>query len=347
MDFEDDETKRCRACYTFHTCCVAIILKVLSWAIQEQHEQRMKRGYSYSRPFERAAAMCGVSLSSLYRLRNEDKVRLGPGEAEERDRGMAMSAEDLAEIRPAIIELILAKKPLRLDTILMQLQANNPEWTWSRETLRKAMISIGITFQERIEWYYPRLREDEDNCLRRAKYLSYFFKYLAEGRTFNFFDETWFNKNMVEAFEWSDGSVEFDRGVPPGVGDRWIAMGCGNKESGWMRSLFKIWKGDSKIEDYHGNMDASLFESWVHEYTGIAKDRSVLVIDRASYHVMLTTETRRATTAMNRPSLAQWLIDHAVVDENGILYTAYVLLDKPGRSPSGRKLTGLSKLELY
>jgi hypothetical protein len=291
--------------------------------------------------------LCLVLRGPFYNMAGEESERLGPGEQAVRNRAMAMSNEDVAKIRPALIKLILLKQPRRLDSILAKIREDDPEWLWSRETLRKAMASIGIKYVKRKDWYYIRLREDEVNCLRRARYLQFFFKYEEDGRVFNWFDESWFNKNMVESCEWSDSSIDFDSGVPPGKGDRWIVMGCGSKEKGWQRETYKLWQGTSESEDYHGNMNAALFHLWVGEYTEEAEDASVLVIDRAPYHMMITDETRRATKAMTRLELGKWLLDHAAKDENDVLYTRAALLTTKGMGPSGRNQQGLSKSTLY
>jgi len=102
----------------FHTCCLVLISHVIHYCVSEKREGRKRIGISLNRPFERAAATLGISVSSIYRVRNEERERLRPGEPEERDRYMAMSDEDLNEIRQAIIKLIIDKKPVRLDSIL-------------------------------------------------------------------------------------------------------------------------------------------------------------------------------------------------------------------------------------
>lgn len=260
-----------------------------------------------------------------------------------------MTDDELNEIRPAIINLIMEKKPVRLGSILQELNKDK-DWKYGKETLRKAMLSLGIGFNLHKSFYYDRLREDPENCLRRAKYLKYFFQYVKEDRIMNFFDETWFNKNMVEKKEWSDGSAEFDRGVPSGKGDRWIVLGVGNNKTGWKRNLFKMWTADSsKGEDYHGNMDAAIFETFVKKYMeeAEAEDRSVLVIDRAPYHMQLTDETRRATKGMKRDDLADWIISHDVKDSSGFKYEKSSLLINETQTPKGRKQKGKSKQELY
>lgn len=322
-------------------------MNVCDWVRQEARDGHLKRDYGLNKPEARAAGMLGISMRSIYNLEHEEKERLAPGKVEERDRGMEMTEDNVAEIRPAINKLIIDKKPLRLDSILMQLRVTNPEWNWERETLRKAMASIGITWRKKKDWHYERLQEDEENCLRRAHYLKFFFKYHDEGRIFNFYDQTWFNKNMVENFEWGDGTVAFDRGVPSGIGDRWIAMGCGSKENGWQRKTFQIWRGDSTTADYHGNMNWDLFVKFVDSYLDEAEDNSVFVLDRATYHTELTDDTRRATKGMTRGALCTWLLDHDAKDERGVLYTEHDLLERKQKDPKGALRAGMVKSVLY
>jgi hypothetical protein len=293
--------------------------------------------------------MLGLSTETLHQIRQHGAERDSPGVAEVRNREMAMSVDDMALVRPAIIRLILDRKPVRLDSILLQIKSTTPAWTWGRTTLSKAMQALGITFRLTKDWHYDRLREDEANQLRRARYLKYYFKYKEEGRIFNYFDETWFNKNMVDLYEWSDGTLEMDRGLPSGKGDRWIVMGCGSKENGWMRELFKIWKGTSKDEDYHGNMNAEIFYDWTEKYFEYAEDKSVFVLDRAPYHTEFTDETRRATKSMTRPQLAAWLIAHNAEDENGELFDLHDLLEERQKQlPELKRMgKGKSKIDLY
>ena len=40
------------------SCCAKIILNVLEWVMNEQHQGRFLNGHSFSHPFERVAAMC-------------------------------------------------------------------------------------------------------------------------------------------------------------------------------------------------------------------------------------------------------------------------------------------------
>ena len=117
--------------------------------------------------------MLGLSTETLRQIRQHGAERDSPGVAEVRNREMAMSVDDMALVRPAIIRLILDRKPVRLDSILSQIKSTTPAWTWGRTTLSKAMQALGITFRLTKDWHYDRLREDEANQLRRARYLKY------------------------------------------------------------------------------------------------------------------------------------------------------------------------------
>lgn len=199
-DSDDNEVieRSFKRCFTFHTCCVAIILRVYEWVKFVHDEGRLRRGYGTS-VVKRAAAMVGISERSLYNLRTETRDRLGPGEKGTRRRNGAIPEDSILEIRPAINRLIVDEKPLTLDSVLKQLKLNNPNWIWQRDALRSALISIGITFRPTIDYAYERLKEDKTNCHRRAMYLKFFFMYVDEKRIINYFDETWFNKNMQES----------------------------------------------------------------------------------------------------------------------------------------------------
>jgi hypothetical protein len=80
-------------------------------------------------------------------------------------------------------------------------------------------------------------------------------------------------------------------------------------------------------EDYHTEMNAHIFESWVHEkLLPNMPNNGVLVLDRASYHMTLRPESRCASSSSRKIVLVQWLIDHDVKDHAGRLYTEEYLV---------------------
>jgi hypothetical protein len=168
-------------------CCATLILNVLHWCLEEALAGRLHRGYGVRNARERAAAMLGIGRRTLYNVERNTEGFHPANAPNTRDRGLDVPLEDVALIRPAINKMIINRIPRRLDTILANIKIDNPIWKWSRSALYEAMKSIGITFRTRRHWHYEVMREDEANSLRRAKYLSYFFKYEEEGRSFDFF----------------------------------------------------------------------------------------------------------------------------------------------------------------
>ena len=87
-------------------------------------------------------------LEFLHRLLKTDpeQTPFGGG-LEERNRGMKISEIDAAVIRPALVALIIEKKPVHLDSLLSRVELDNQEWIWSRAILHSALQQrCGITF---------------------------------------------------------------------------------------------------------------------------------------------------------------------------------------------------------
>lgn len=95
-------------------------------------------------------------------------------------------------------------------------------------------------------------------------------------------------------------------GKPSGAGKRIIIVGIGSKD-GFLTS--KCFKGDKKKknQDYHTEMNAQHYEEWFAEVLKLIPDKSVIVIDQASYHKRITDETRNPTTAFRKQEIIDWL----------------------------------------
>lgn len=235
--------------------------------------------------------------------------------------------------------------------LLAEIRHLEPAWAWARTTLHRALLRSGITFVKRANRFYDRLREDPANAKRRTQYLKFFFLYKAEGRPFVFMDESWLNKNMVPSRCWTDGTTEFEAEVPPGKGARWILIGAGTKD-GWIKESIKMWKGTVKSEDYHTEMNGDVFEDWMKKHLlPNVPVNACTVVDRASYHMMLTDDCLPASATMNRTALAEWLVAHGAKDEDdGSVLTEDDLLRTPRLEVNLKgevySSTGWSKAEL-
>jgi len=77
-------------------------------------------------------------------------------------------------------------------------------------------------------------------------------------------------------------------------------------------------------DDYHKDMNATVFNEWLtSKVIPLMPDRSVLVVDRASYHLVRTPETR-PPAAKNKKDFLVWLREHGVqlLDSTGRDWTA-------------------------
>ena len=356
------KAKRPRMVRRFALCCQELARRVVDACNGERDAGRHSIGIT--RPMERAAAYLGLDRSNLNRLLKSDPPP--QNEPEDRFREMMLTEEQEYFIRPAIASLIVEKVPVTLNSILNRVREDALKqeiaWPYSRSTLRKIMNErLQISFRKRSHTRYTKLREDPANCLLRATYLKRFFEYYAERRPFVFMDESWLNKNMMNTLVWSDGEKDLEPMMPSGKGPRWILIGAGCKELGWLQSTIKMWTGKSMNEDYHTEMNWEVFVDWLKNsfLEEVKRNKSrlqsaVLVMDRASYHTVLTNESRAATTSMKKSELVDWILRNNCkkpVSEGGEPYTKAELEESDRVVPTEtgdkmRTVKGYTKYEL-
>ena len=225
------QTGRGRMCREYRTCCAEIVMNVADYFVREKKAKRLLLGLNKAR--DRALMATGVGKTALL----DDETPLL--EQEQRERLSHVNEEDVARIRPAVVDLVLNKTSVTLDALLVHLRSAPNPWAWSRSTLYRAMLSLGFSYESRKHGYYERLKEDEQNVLRRAHYLQYFFRYEEEGREFVFLDESWVNKNLAAGKVWTDRTKDCEDTVPPGKGPRWILLGAGTKD-GWLLPTWRM-----------------------------------------------------------------------------------------------------------
>ena len=64
--------------------------------------------------------------------------------------------------------------------------------------------------------------------------------------------------------------------------------------------------------DYHTEMNTALFMSWFDDLLRALDRPSVIVLDNASYHNALTSETKAPNYSAKKQVLRDWLISHNV-----------------------------------
>jgi hypothetical protein len=147
--------------------------------------------------------------------------------------------------------------------------------------------------------------------LLRENYLKWVEKYRNEGRVVFYQDETWVFKNMAQGNVWQEEGGEILYKVPSGSGDRAIVSHLGSSETGLLEGCLLLYNGakSNQSSDYHTEMNSAVFLDWLETkvFPAMVKLRRkcVLVLDRATYHTMLTAHTKPMRKSYNKHVLIE------------------------------------------
>ena len=163
--------------------------------------------------------------------------------------------------------------------------------------------------------YHEGLKENVDIADQRVKYIKKLQEYRSEGRKIYFQDETWVNSNMTFPKAWFDEENSSEiASLPAGKGERSIICHIGS-EDGFLEPAQLIFRGSKSLKDadYHSEMNAYVFQDWMKTKVlpNVPKD-SVIVIDRATYHMTLTENTKPAPSTSKKQQFAEWLVEKKV-----------------------------------
>lgn len=129
-----------------------------------------------------------------------------------------------------------------------------------------------------------------------------------------YLDETYVNKNHSNDFIWyssEDGPLVQK---PTGNGERLIIVHAITRE-GWVPNAQLVFKSSRKTGDYHGQMNAELFQKWfVEMLLPNVPESSIIIMDNAAYHNVLSLDSPPTPNCAKKKILA-WL------DSNKIPYS--------------------------
>jgi len=298
-------------------------------------EARDKSRRNLSRPVDRTAECFDISRQTVMQLRK----KLESGEPfyddEERDRAMVVPHSLAGPVRDAIFDMYAEKKHVTLDTLLKRLEelrvTRMSGWKWSRSTLYRFLTDkMHYTYGKR-RTYYQNLKEDVSIAAQRVNYIKKVRQYRSEGRAIYYQDETWVNKNMTPANVWLDEDGHGGLKVPQGKGERSIICHVGGRD-GFVPGAKLIFRGSKALKDsdYHTEMNASVFLDWMRrKVLPAVPAKSIIVVDRATYHTTLTEQTKPAKSTFRKLQLAEWLVAHGVVHDGRSTVDEYMALTKP------------------
>jgi len=101
---------------------------------------------------------------------------------------------------------------------------------------------------------------------------------------------------------------DVDYRVPSDSGDRSIVCHLGSAETGLLEDCLLMFTGRKRANpDYHSEMNGSVFLHWLEDtvFAKLKADnaKSVVVLDRATYHTMVTEDTRWPVTTWRKSQL--------------------------------------------
>lgn len=211
-------------------------------------------------------------------------------------------------IRQFVREANKNGRQVTLDIIAKHLSSNSLDCKIAATTLWRALARWGFEFGTGTR--SAQLKESDRIIIQRRQYLRQKIANRKEGggtkRPEIYLDESYINKNHSRDDTWylsEDGRVI---SKPTGKGERLIIVNAVS-EDGWIPNAKLVFKASSKTGDYHLSMNWEVFKDWFeNKLLNNVPDNSLIIMDNAAYHNVLTEETfPKPSHSMRR--LQEWL----------------------------------------
>ena len=289
-------------------------------------QQESERGARIAAPrvARRIAAATGVGSATLSLLKSEsDLCRLTSAADVQAPRpGGALELEELthkAQLAICKLHLERMEEPtlnsvrdlLASEDLNAKSESGEPmPWVMSRSTFHRKMKEAGFEFSERPS-PYEKAKESAKIQAMRADYLEWLKGYRAQGKDIFYQDETWIFKNMSTRKTWNHRDIGAQFASQSGSGQRSIICHLGGSRTGLLNEALLMFKGPGPKKkqpaDYHSNMNSTIFLRWLEQSAlpaiRRASSNAVLILDRATYHSMLTDFTRPPVISMHKAEL--------------------------------------------
>ena len=197
---------------------------------------------------------------------------------------------------------------ITLESLRDLLQADPSVESHHLSTLARTLDRWGFEFGKGTRTQH--LKEKDHVIAARQRYL----RKMRNNRSKNgaiirpevYLDESYVNKNHSNDFTWYFGEDGPWIQKPTGNGERLIIMNAITQE-GWIPGAKTIFKSLRKTGDYHGQMNADIFQKWFKEkLLPNIPARSFIILDNASYHNSLSVNSAPTATC-SKQRIQAWL----------------------------------------
>ncbi len=206
-----------------------------------------------------------------------------------------------------------------------------PDESFNKATLARTLNRWGFEFGQGVRSQH--LKEKDHVIAARQRYLREMRSNRVPGKGIDtirpevYLDESYVNKNHSNDFIWYYGEDGPWVQKPTGKGERLIILNAMSSK-GWVRGAKRVFQAKRKTGDYHGQMNAELFQQWFsEELIPNIPDNALIIMDNASYHNTLSSGSP-PTPNCNKERIWNWLIDNQIPCEKSSLKAELVTVLK-------------------
>ncbi len=140
-----------------------------------------------------------------------------------------------------------------------------------------------------------------------------------------YLDESYVNKNHSNDFIWYSEEDGPWVQKPTGKGERLIIINAMSL-NGWVKDAKLVFQSKRKTGDYHGQMNAELFQKWFSEKLMLnIPSNSLIVMDNAPYHKTLSSFSP-PTPSCSKERILTWLMENKIPCEKDFLKAELIIL---------------------
>jgi transposase len=200
------------------------------------------------------------------------------------------------------------------------IRERDPEADFHYATLARTLDRWGFEFGKGKRTQH--LKEKDEVIALRQKYLRRIRANRGStdfpARPEVYLDESYVNKNHSNDFIWYSGEDEPWVQKPTGKGERLIIINA-ILSTGWVNEAKLVFQAKRKTGDYHGQMNAELFQKWFRErLIPNIPDKSLIIMDNAPYHNTLSP-CSPPTPKCSKERIRNWLIESQIpCDESSL-----------------------------